>query len=298
MDCRQDFYKSKLQEFKDSCFPGEDYNGTSVMDAKRKGLPGRLCGLLTWKRRSSATQPTIPRHHDRQTVRLNREDQNMKHYSALTRSTQAIGQPGKTGDKQALSDTISTPRRVLWIDGIGGFLCCDTDEVVIGQAVGGSLADIGIVGDLSRQAAAIRRSGGDYLLQPLQQMWLNDAPVERAQLLRDGSVLQLGRRVRVGFAKPNPLSATARLNLLSLNKWKPSVDGVLLLADSCVIGPNPGSHIHCPLWKNELLMFRHADGWYFRTLAEVEVNGQKTQGQIPIVSGMRIRGEDFSLSVE
>ena len=235
-------------------------------------------------------------NHELNPVRLDREDQNMKHYSALTRSTQAVGLQAAGGKPSA--DTIAVPRRVLWIDGIGGFLCCDQEEVVLGQAVNGSLADIGIVGDLSRQAAAIRRSGGDYLLQPLQQMWLNDAPVDRAQLLSHGSVLQLGRRVRVGFSKPNPLSATARLDLLSLNKWKPSVDGVLLLADSCVIGPNPGSHVKCPLWKNELLMFRHGDGWCFRTLVEVDVNGRKTQGQIPITAGMRIRGEDFSLSVE
>ncbi len=237
-------------------------------------------------------------NHELKPVRLDREDQNMKHYSALTRSTQAVGMHALGGGAKDASDTVGAARRVLWIDGIGGFLCCDQDEIVLGQAVSGSLADVGIVGDLSRQSVAIRRSGGDYLIQPLQQMWLNDISVDRPQLLGDGSVLQLGRRVRVGFSKPNPLSATARLDLLSLNKWKPSVDAVLLLADSCVIGPNPGSHVKCPLWKNELLMFRQADGWCFRTLAEVEVNGQKTQGQIPIVSGMRLRGEDFSLSVE
>lgn len=231
----------------------------------------------------------------------------MKHYSALTRSTQALGIPsvpqagGPATDARTQpvhSETVAAPRRVLWIDAVGGFLCCDREEIVIGQAVSGSSADVGIVGDLSRQAAAIRRSGGDYLLQPLQQMFLNDAPVDRAQLLRDGAILQLGSRVRVGFSKPNPLSATARLDLLSLNRWKPSVDGVLLLADSCVIGPNPGSHVKCPAWKHELLMFRYGAGWCFRTLAEVEVNGQRTQGQIPITAGMRIRGEDFSLSVE
>lgn len=237
---------------------------------------------------------------DLQSDRSDGEDQNMKHYSALTRITQPAAPDAALGNntKELLSDTVSAPRRVLWIDGVGGFLCCDREEILIGQAIGSSIADVGIVGDLSRQAAAIRRSGGDYLLQPLQQMWLNDVPVDRAQLLRDGAVMQLGRRVRVGFSKPNPLSATARLDLLSLNKWNPSVDGVLLLADSCVIGPNPGSHVVCPAWKNELLMFRHGEGWCFRTLEEVDVNGKKIQGQIPITGGMRMRGEDFSLSVE
>ncbi len=220
----------------------------------------------------------------------------MKQHSALTRSTQVID--SKTRAEALLSSATTNGDRVLWIDGVGGFLCCDRDETVIGQATSGNTANVGIVGDLSRQAAAIRRSGGDYLLQPLQQVLLDGQPVDRAHLLRDGAILQFGQRVKVRFSKPNLLSATARLDLLSLNRWKPSVDGVLLLADACVIGPNPGSHVTCPEWKHELLMFRHGAGWCFRTLAEVDVNGQKTQGSIPLVAGMRLRGEDFSLSVE
>lgn len=229
-------------------------------------------------------------------VEVEGENRNMKQHSALTRSTQVVNTQTRT--EEFLSPIAGGNGRILWIDGVGGFQCCDRDETVIGQATGGGTADVCIVGDLSRQAAVIRRSGGDYLLQPLQQMLLNDQPVDRAQLLHDGAILQLGQRVKVKFSKPNPLSGTARLDLLSLNRWKPSVDGVLLLADACVIGPNPGSHILCPEWKQELLMFRYGAEWCFRTLAEVDVNGHKTQGQFPIVAGMRLRGEDFSLSVE
>jgi hypothetical protein len=250
------------------------------------GLPNLLRAIL-----GGNDKPKSPFGRD---PRIEREEKYMNPNSALTRSTQAVGITKTPGN-----DTVSSrPSRILWIDGVGGFLCCDRDEVILGQAVGNSEVDISIVGDLSRQAAAIRRSGGDYLLQPLQQMTLNDRPVDRAQLLQDGNVLSLGRRVKVKFSKSNALSATARLDLISLNRWKPSVDGVLLLADSCIIGPNAGSHVLCPGWKSELLMFRHGEGWCFRTLAEVDVNGQKIRGQIPIVAGMRIRGEDFSLSVE
>jgi hypothetical protein len=220
----------------------------------------------------------------------------MKQHSALTQSTQAVDSLQKTG--AASANDVEAGRRVLWIDGVGGYLCCDRNEVTIGQATGGDAVDVGIVGDLSRQAAVLRRSGGDYLLQPLQQMKLNDQPVERPQMLYDGARVQLGERVRIRFAKPNPLSATARLDLESLHRWKPNVDGVLLLADACVIGPNSGSHVLCSEWKDELLMFRHGKSWCFRSLAEVEVNGVKTRGQIPVVAGMRVRGEDFSLSVE
>ncbi len=249
------------------------------------GLPNLLRAILGNVQESKSPQMR-PSHKET-------ENMNKQQISAFTRSTQVHG------SRSSSETTVSSKAcRVLWIDGVGGFLCVDRDEVVIGQATGGADADITIVGDLSRQAAAIRRSGSDYLLQPLQSMTLNDRPVDRAQLLQDGHLLQLGKRVKLRFSKPNPLSATARLDLVSLNRWKPNVDGVLLLSDSCVIGPNAGSHVMCPGWKSEMLMFRHGDGWCFRTLVEVDVDGQKTKGQIPIVSGMRIRGEDFSLSVE
>ena len=222
----------------------------------------------------------------------------MKHHQrALTRSTQAVTR--ETRHKELLCETSPGARqRVLWIDGVGGFQLIEAEEALLGQAIPGSPVDIAVVGDLSRRAAAIRRSAGDYLLQPLQAMTLNGKIVDRPQLLADGDELQLGKCVKLGFHKPSPLSATARLSMLSLNRFKPSVDSVLLLADSCIIGPNPSSHVHCPNWKNELLLFRKGEGWVFRTLDEVEVNGVLTQGQIPMEPGMRIGGEDFSLSIE
>ena len=218
-------------------------------------------------------------------------------HTALTRSTQALNRHTRTADLLADSSA-GIRRRIMWIDGIGGFLLVDRDEILIGQAISGTAVDVSIVGDLSRQAAALRRSAGDYLLQPLQPTLLNNKPVDRAQVLHDGDLFQIGNRVKLKFNKPSPLSATARLELVSLNRFKPSVDGVLLLDDSCILGPNPGSHVLCAGWKSELLLFRHAGGWFFRSLEEVDVEGEPQVGQIPLVSGMRLRGEDFSLSIE
>lgn len=222
----------------------------------------------------------------------------MKHdHTALTRSTHAVTKETRT--KELLSEsTKGKQRRILWIDGVGGFLLLDRDEVLIGQAISSAAVDVGIVGDLSRQAAAIRRAEGDYLLQPLQPMKLDEQAVERPQLLHDHAVMQFGDRIRLEFTKPSPLSASARLDLVSLNRFKPNVDAVLLLSDSCIIGPNPGSHVHCPNWQAELLLFRHGENWFFRTLEDVNVDGKPTQGQIPLVAGMRMDGDDFSLSIE
>lgn len=196
------------------------------------------------------------------------------------------------------SDLNHKAPRILWIDGVGGYLLIDRDQVLIGQATAGCLVDIGIVGDISRQAAVIRRSHTDYLVEPLQETRLDGVPISQPQLLRSGAQLQWGSRVRLQLIKPHPLSSTARLNLTSLHRFQPRVDGVLLLADSCILGPGQNCHIQCPQWGQDLLMFSHAGQWYFRTLSDVEVDGQTLQGQIPIKAGMRMRGADFSLSIE
>lgn len=48
------------------------------------------------------------------------------------------------------------PRFLLWVDGVGGYLVCLADEVVIGQAIPHGGADVPIQGDLSRLHATIR----------------------------------------------------------------------------------------------------------------------------------------------
>ncbi len=222
----------------------------------------------------------------------------MKHQkSALTRSTHVVSP--ETRRRDLLGDTaVGQTYPIMWIDGVGGFLLIESEEMLIGQAVPNSSVAIPIVGDLSRQAAAIRRTGGDYLLQALQPMHLNAIPVERPQLLNSGDLLQFGNRVKLKFHKPSPLSSTARLTMESLNRFKPTVDGVLMLADSCIIGPNPSSHVHCPDWTTEILLFRKGAQWVFRVMEEVDVNGSPAEGHIPLQPGLRIRGEEFSLSIE
>jgi hypothetical protein len=195
--------------------------------------------------------------------------------------------------------TLRARQPILWIDGVGGYLLVDSTQVSVGQAVMGSRVDIGIVGDLSRQAAIIRRIDGDYLLQPLQPATqLNGQSIDRAQLLSQHDEIAFGPRVRMTFTRPNPLSATARLELPQFGRFQPHVDAVLLMADACILGPNPGSHVICSQWVHELLLVRHGTQWCLRATQELEVNGQLQRGQIPLAAGMRVCGADFSLSIE
>lgn len=199
--------------------------------------------------------------------------------------------------------TASTARRrILWVDGVGGYLLVDGDEVSVGQAIADSSVDIGIVGDLRRRAGVVRRSGGDYLLQPLQATRLNDQAIERAQLLKHNDQIQFGDRVRLRFTQPHPLSATARLDLVGLGRFEPYVDAVLLLADSCLIGPQANCHVRCPHWPETdqapLALVRRQYDWFFNAQEGLLVDGLEQRGLIPVTAGLRLCGANFSLSIE
>lgn len=200
---------------------------------------------------------------------------------------------------QAVSPGKRSNRFILWIDGVGGYLLIDRDEVLLGQAIADSRADIPIVGDLSRQAAVVRRAGSDYLIQALQTPCLvRGRVVESPLLLGHEDIIQLGQNVRLRFVKPHPLSATARLDLLSLSRFQPRVDAVLLAADSCLLGSQPSCHVVCPHWTNEVLLVKRDQGWAFNLQEELEVNGKMQSGPIAVKPGLRICGSNFSLSIE
>lgn len=187
---------------------------------------------------------------------------------------------------------------ILWIDGVGGYLLIDREQATLGQAVAHNAVDIGIVGDIRRQAGSLRRTGEDYLLHPLQATQLNQQAIDRPQLLRHQDVIQFGPRVRLQFTKPNSLSATARLDLLSVGRFQPRVDAVLLLADTCLIGAAAGCHIACPQWNHQLTLVRHQAGWFFRSPVALQVAGELQSSPIAATPGLRLCGDDFSLSLE
>ena len=73
----------------------------------------------------------------------------MNHTSANSHTAGYVGmRPGSR------NDIPQSHRQILWIDGVGGYLMMQRADVLIGQS--GSMVDISIVGDISRQAAVIR----------------------------------------------------------------------------------------------------------------------------------------------
>lgn len=189
-------------------------------------------------------------------------------------------------------------RFLLWVDGVGGYLVCPGDDVCLGQPVPGSQVDVPILGDISRRHARIRRDGENYLIHPLKAVRVDGREIRGAAALADGNLIELGDNVRLRFRRPHPLSRTARLEFVSRHRTQPSADAVLLVAESCVLGPGGNCHVACRDWTRDVVLYRHEDQWHCRAPGRFEIDGTEVLDRGPIHGRSRVEADDFSLSLE
>jgi hypothetical protein len=205
--------------------------------------------------------------------------------------------------KNGADDTMTTEenrgkRLIAWIDEVGGFLVCLGNEVVIGQPTPGTQNDIPIRADLSRRHATIRREGENYILTPIHTAKIDGQTIVGPTLLRDNALVELGDSLRLRFTKPHTLSATAVLKIESKHKTEPAVDAVVLMSESCVFGPKSHSHVRCPSWTSDLVLFRRGEDLQFRCQEMVEIDEHPGNTSGTITANCRLAGEEFALSFE
>jgi tetratricopeptide (TPR) repeat protein len=188
-------------------------------------------------------------------------------------------------------------RFLLWADAVGGYLVCLENEVVIGRAGADSVADIPLLGDLSRSHATIVRDGDGYVIRAHHLTFLNGRKVEAAPL-RNGDVLRLGTSVELEFHQPSPVSSTARLEIVSRHRLPIAVDGVILMADNCILSASHLAHIPAPALPGQVVLYRQGGGLACRAPGAFEVDGRPSVGRSPITLQSCIMGEGFSFSLE
>jgi tetratricopeptide (TPR) repeat protein len=202
-------------------------------------------------------------------------------------------------DAEPVEQSPRQPRFMLWIDAVGGYLVCLSDRVMIGQAHPGSRVEVPLQADISRRHAQIRREGEGYLIEPLGgTVKVEGKRIEGASLLSDGDELELGDGVRLRFRRPHVLSASARLEILSRHRTQPFVDGVLLMAESCVLGPKWQNHVVCRDWSGDVVLYRREDQLFCRAMESLEIDGKLHDGRGKLGPNSRVVGSDFSLSLE
>jgi hypothetical protein len=168
----------------------------------------------------------------------------------------------------------------------------------LGQAAASAKVDVPILGDLSGRHARIRRDGEGYLIEALREVYVDGRRVEHTALLGHACKVQLGDAVRLGFRRPHALSATARLDFLSRHRTEPTVDAVLLMADTCVLGPKPHSHVVCRDWPSEVVLYRQEGELFLRSPGVLEVDGARVRDRGLLGCSSRVVGSHFSLSLE
>jgi hypothetical protein len=189
-------------------------------------------------------------------------------------------------------------RGLLWVDAVGGYLMCFDQAVAIGQPSPGEAVAVPILADISRRHAVIRRDGGAYVLEPVQRVSVDGRAIDGPYVLADNQIIQLGDSVRIRFAKPHALSATARLTLESHHKTQPSADAVLLVADSVVMGPNRHCHVLCRDWEHDVVVYRQSEQLFCRADRPLVLDGVASEGACELSPGARVEGEAFAFAWE
>jgi hypothetical protein len=223
-----------------------------------------------------------------------------------------LGQDGRTLPRRAIASRTAAPPRpmvlveaptpkgrfLLWVDAVGGYLVCLDDRIVLGRAGPESHADIPLMGDLSRNHATLVRNGDGYLLHARQASFVNGKPVVDQVVLRDCDVIRLGSTVELEFRQPSPVSATARLSILSRHRLPLAVDGVLLMAETCIVGEASRSHIPAPALKSPVVLYRQAGSLWCRAQGAFEVDGRTCAFRAPLTLHSSVLGDGFSFSIE
>jgi len=205
----------------------------------------------------------------------------------------------ETTDGRLVSTRQKARRFMLWIDAVGGYLVCLGDEIVIGQAAPGTDVDVPIQADISRKHAKLVRHKEGYVLEPVAaNVVLEGNPITRPVLLSDGEEIVLGGAVKLRFRKPHVLSSSARLEIVSGHRSLPHADAVILMAESCVLGPQWQNHVVCREWNGDVVLYRSEDKIMCRAMESIEIDGHLHDGRGPVRPGSHVVGTDFSLSLE
>lgn len=194
----------------------------------------------------------------------------------------------------------------IWIDGVGCFWLSQQDRLTIGGPATPSAkpddaresVDLPILSDLKRQHATIVRTGEGYLLEAHGPVRVVGREVLDRTALADGAMIELGRSVRLRFRQPSALSLSARLDFVSDHRPTQSVDGIVLLSDTCLLGPGDDNHIVCPDWSGLVLLVRQGNELWCRSRQMLTVNGHRLGSGRRLNSGDVVAGEESRFRIE
>ncbi len=189
------------------------------------------------------------------------------------------------------------PRHLLWIDGVGGFLLCLTPRVTIGHASARPTPDVPLLADVSRLHVALQRDAEGYALEAFRPTSINGREAERASL-RSGDRITLGTSCQLLFVQPLPLSASARLDVVSGHHLAYPVTSALLMADTLVLSGGTRGHVNVPGLCQPIIVYRQHEALALRYDGAIEIEGKRLHGRAPLDTGRTAELAEVSLTLE
>ena len=189
------------------------------------------------------------------------------------------------------------PHHLLWIDGVGGFLLCLSPRVTIGHASARPTPDVPLLADVSRLHVALQRDSEGYALEALRPTCINGHEMERASL-RSGDRITLGPSCQLLFVQPLPLSASARLDVVSGHHLAYPVTSALLMADTLVLSGGTRGHVNVPGLGQPIIVFRQQETLALRYDGAIEIDGKIQRGRAPLDTDKTAAIGDVSITLE
>jgi hypothetical protein len=155
---------------------------------------------------------------------------------------------------------------LLLVDGAGSALLLSQDTVRLGRAGATPAPHVPLPADVQSHHADVVVRGEDYVLMPHGPVLVNRRAAAGG-VLRSGDRLALGAHARLVFQRPSALSETAVLQLGHRHRLPQDVSVVVLLRDTCVIGPQAACHVRTREGRDRAVLFRRDDRLLARALA-------------------------------
>ena len=202
-------------------------------------------------------------------------------------------------DCRELKWSMPTDRYMVWIDGVGAWqLCVGSQFLIGGPTLEDTSADICLMANLSRRHASLLRKGEDWFIHPHQSTVVSGRAVNGPTLLRTGDEICLAERVRLGFRIPSVLAGSAVIDFESHHRPAQSVNGIILMTDSILLGPRKDHHVCCQHWQELVVIYNQDGGLRCRSKAALNVNGMRVRDSALLTDGAIVSGDDFRFRIE
>lgn len=194
---------------------------------------------------------------------------------------------------------ISCDRYMLWIDGVGAWQLCVGQQFLIGgPTMDRPSADICLMANLSRKHATLQRNAENWFIHPHQSTVISGRSVTGPTLLRTGDAICLAEKVRLGFRIPSVLSGSAVIDFESHHRPPQSVNGIILMTDSVLLGPRKDHHICCSDWPEMVVIYRSDGQLRCRSKAALTINADRVRDSGVLADGAIVSGDDFRFRLE